>query len=166
MTIGSAILAALASMTSATSDELPAGAFGWMGELAGHCWSATYPDGTTRDTQCYSAQYGRYLRGTIEIRSSAGGRPPYLGDSVFFWNPETSEMSFNFWSNGGRHGTSIGRVEGDSIVFPDPPSTDPNAPRTRAHWTRLGPTSYRVTLQRQSGDRWEDSLSVTYSRTD
>ena len=37
-----------------------------MADLAGHCWSATYADGT-RDTQCYRLQFDRYLRGTIEI---------------------------------------------------------------------------------------------------
>ena len=68
-----------------------------MGGLAGHCWSAVYPDGP-RDTQCYSTQFGRFLRGTIEIvpAPAATARPPYRGDSIFIWNGKRSEIAFHF----------------------------------------------------------------------
>jgi hypothetical protein len=88
--------AAAALLATGPAVALPSGAYGWMAELAGACWSATFPDGT-RDTQCYETQYDHYLRGTIEIL--APGRPAYRGDSVFFWDPARSEMAFHYWSD-------------------------------------------------------------------
>jgi hypothetical protein len=151
--------------TAAPAAELPDGAFGWMAELAGSCWSAAYPDGT-RDTQGYGAQFGRYLRGTIEI--VAGGdpppRPPYRGDSVFFWDPERSEMAVHFWSSAGSHGMMTGRVEGGTIVF-DALARPGGAPTTRTVWTRTGPDSFRVVQQRRNGEQWSEALALVYSRT-
>ena len=141
-------LAATLAATSPPADPLPAGAFGWIGELAGSCWTGVHPDGATRDTQCYSSQYGRFLRGTIEIAAAAaaGGpseRPPYRGDSVFTWDPERSELTFIYWGSRGNHGRSTGRIEDERIVFDMAPSTDPDAPPRRAVWTRVGPDSCR-----------------------
>ncbi|HET9428377.1 MAG TPA: hypothetical protein VFO69_08480 [Allosphingosinicella sp.] len=168
--IGISLLAPLILAPVATGEArgqtLPDGAFGWMAQLAGNCWTALYPDRATRDTQCYSVQYGRYLRGTIRIESSSSGgdRPPYLGDSVFAWNAETSEMQFYYWSSGGSHGMTVGRVEGATINFPRPPQVGANAPMTRTSWTRLGPDSYRVTTQRLDDGNWVDGMSITYTR--
>ena len=93
----------------AAAEDLLEGTFGWIDELAGHCWSAVHPN-STRDTQCYSIQFGRFLRGTIEIVASASAaRPPYRSDSVFGWNGERSEIAFHYWSSAGTMGTVTGR---------------------------------------------------------
>ena len=156
--------AAMAAVPAAAPAALPEGAFGWMADLAGSCWTGTYADGTTRDTQCYSTQYDRFLRGTIEIVGSDGSRPPYLGDSVFVWDPATRRMKFYYWSSGGSDGVANGQFEGERIDFPNPPRADSDAPPTRTSWTRLTPDSYRVTLQRQVDGQWSDVMAVDYHR--
>ena len=106
---------ALVGDPSASEAALPPGAFGWMSELAGHCWSPDYADGT-RDRQCYTIQYDRYLRGTIEILFAGGGRPSYRGDSVFFWEPERSQILVHYWSSAGNHGVMTRQVDGETVV--------------------------------------------------
>lgn len=148
----------------AASAEFPPGHFGWLAELAGSCWQGTYPDGETTDTQCYSSQYGRYLRGTIAIRPRAAGGKSYEGDSVFAWDPKAPELDFHYWSSEGSNGVSRGVVAADTIIFSNAPSTDAAKPPRRSVWRRLSPDSYRVTVQEQSGEAWSDRLAVTYSR--
>ena len=157
------VLAVALAPAAAMAEDLPEGAFGWMDELAGHCWSAEHPDGT-RDTQCYSTQYGRFLRGTIEIVAPpAAGRPTYRGDSVFVWNGERSEIAFHYWSSAGNSGTVTGRLEGDRLIFPAPSRA--GAPATRMVWTRLGPYSFRVVQQREEAAGWADAGTFIYRRT-
>jgi hypothetical protein len=110
-------------------------------------------------------QYGRYLRGTIEIIADGAGsasRPPYRGDSIFFWHGERAEMDVHYWSDAGAHGVMTGRVEGDRIVFRGIPS--PGAAEMRTIWTRSDPDSFRVLQQRRDGEGWVDVVSVVYAR--
>ena len=144
---------------------LPPGQFGWLADLAGSCWQGTWPDGKTRDTQCYSTQYGRYLRGTIEIRSSAPGAPAHRGDSMFAWDAKTQRMQFHYWSSEGNSGISSGSLASNSdIVFADPPSIDAAKPERRSVWHRLSSDRYQVTVQERAGDGWRDRLAVVYDR--
>ena len=62
--------------------EPPVAGLGWLRDLAGHCWRGEQADGTPADTQCYELQFGRHLRGTIEIPGAAGEAPKLRGDSV------------------------------------------------------------------------------------
>jgi hypothetical protein len=140
---------------------LPAGAYGWMAGLAGSCWAAAYPDGT-EDRQCYHSQYDRYLRGTIEIVSPGTDRPPYRGDSVFFWDPDRSEIEVHFWSDAGSHGIMTGRLDGERIVFGNPPGG--GGAETRTVWTAIDAGSFRVARQRRAGDGWVDVMTLAYSR--
>lgn len=152
----------LAATAPAAAADLPDGAYGWMAELAGSCWSAVFPDGT-RDTQCYSVQYGRYLRGTIELAPGpAASRPLYRGDSVAFWDGETGEIAVHYWSDAGSHGVMTARLDGETIVFARPPR--PGGSETRMVWTRTGPDSYRVVQQRREGEAWLDGQAVDYAR--
>lgn len=156
-------LAAAGQQRAAAS--LPPGHFGWMADLAGACWRADYPDAKTTDTQCYSTQYDRYLRGTIEIRSGAPGARTYRGDSTFVWDPETAGMRFHYWSSEGNNGVSQGMIRDGAIIFTNPPSTDAAKPARRSVWSRVSPDSYRVTLQQNESEAgWRDVRSVTYSR--
>ena len=160
---GLAGLAGILGTAAAVGEDLPDGAFGWMDELAGHCWSAVYPDGT-RDTQCYTTQFGRFLRGTIEILPgpAAAASSPYRGDSVFVWNGERSEIAFHYWSSAGSSGVITGRVEGEQLIFPTPARL--GGPEVRTVWTRTGPDAFRVVQQRRNGEGWADGMILTYAR--
>lgn len=162
--ISAAVGVAMLLAAPAAAGDPPDGAYGWMAELAGACWSATYPDGT-RDTQCYSAQYGRFLRGTIEVLPGpASSRPPYRGDSVAFWDPDRGEIAVHYWSDAGNHGVMTGRIEGETIVFPMP-ARDGGEPSIRTVWTRIGADGFRIVQQRREAERRSDTLSIAYSRT-
>lgn len=160
--IATAFAAAIAAAAPAAAG-LPDGADGWLAELVGSCWSATYPNGA-RDTQCYSAQYDRFLRGTIELRPAPGStQPGYRGDSVAFWNGERGEIAVHYWSDAGNHGVMTGRVEGEAIVFALP-ARGGGEPQARTIWTRAGPEGFRVVQQLREGEQWVESLSLDYSR--
>jgi hypothetical protein len=157
------ILLVLAVLATPASASLPPGAYGWMAELAGSCWAAAYADGT-RDTQCYSSQYDRYLRGTIELVPPAGsGRPPYRGDSVAFWDAERSEIAVHYWSDAGNRGVMTGRVERGQLVFMGRARGE-EPPATRTVWTRIDADTFRVIQQRRTGEAWTDALSLVYRR--
>lgn len=137
--------------------DLPAGAYDWMGTLAGSCWSATAPKGV-RDTQCYRAQYDRFLRGTIEI-STPDAIPPYRGDSLLVWHAAERRIDFLYWGSSGRHGRMTGRIEDGKILF----TTNPTSPN-RTVWTRIDPDSFAVVQQRRDGETWIDGLTLRYRR--
>ena len=44
------------------AQELPPG-FGWFRSVADSCWVGQFPDGRTEHTQCYTSQFGKFLRG-------------------------------------------------------------------------------------------------------
>ena len=155
---------ACAGAAAASGAGLPDGAFGWMQELAGSCWVATYPDGT-RDEQCYDTQFDRFLRGTIEIRAAAADRQPYRGDSVLAWDSARSEIRFTFWGSRGNHGSLIGRVEGRQIIFPGQDAAGAQGPITRTVWSRIDERSFRVVQQSSDGSRWSDVMTLVYVRT-
>jgi hypothetical protein len=136
------LLAVLLAVQDDARRDLVVGRFGWMADLAGDCWSALYPDGT-RDTQCYSTQYGYFLRGTIEIVAGQADdeRPPYLGDSLFSWDADHSRIRVRFWSNRGTEGEMVGILEGGTIVFA---AGTPDGESSRTVWTRTGPDGFRV----------------------
>jgi hypothetical protein len=64
-------IAALAFLPALSPAQAPAAdplAFlGWMKDLAGACWEGRDAQGRLTDRQCYELQFGRFLRGTIEI---------------------------------------------------------------------------------------------------
>lgn len=148
----------------AAPGRLPDGAFSWLAGLAGHCWRAAYPDGTS-DTQCYGVQFDRFMRGTIEIVAPpAAGRQPYRGDSLLAWDAERSEIAFRYWGSAGNLGEVVGTLADGDIVFTPVSGPSGEAPATRNVWTRIDDDAYRVVRQRRSGDTWVDVLSVTYAR--
>jgi hypothetical protein len=138
---------------------------GWLRELAGRCWQGEYGGGMV-DRQCYALQYGRFLRGTIEItaRAGAAGPAPHRGDSMFAWNERRGAVAFLYWSSQGAFGLSEGRREGEDIAFYDPPKLDPDAPATRTLWRRPRNGAFEVRIQTRSAQGWTDTLSVTYRR--
>lgn len=146
----------------------PAGAtnpaFGWFGTLSGSCWRGEYASGGG-DTQCYTMQYGRYLRGTIAIETAGKDGQPFrlAGDSVFEWDPANARIRYSNWADMGnlQHGEAA--YEGDLLRFPDVKSKD-EEPRTRSTWRRIDADSFEVTRERREGDAWQALFSVTYRR--
>jgi hypothetical protein len=166
-----ALLLGFASILTSAADAQPSSdplaPFGWFKDMAGHCWSGTYPDGTTSDTQCYSVQFGRLLRGTIELSGMHGGQPvdDFQGDSVYAWNPKTNRVQYTFWASDGSYGTGEMYRDGERLVFPPTDAADsPGA--MRSVWRRLDADSFVVTREKRQGETWGKVFEVTYRRTD
>ena len=153
-------------LAAASAAQAPAPAqFGWFGELAGSCWQGDHPGGAMRDRQCYSTQFGRFLRGTIELSAQqAEGAGAHKGDSVFAWDPARERLLFYFWGSDGQHGVSEGYYEGGDLVFPAAPASAGQAPGRRTVWRRIDEDSYRVTVQTAADGNWSDRLQVVYRR--
>ena len=73
--------------------------FGWFGALPGSCWTGRLPDGITRHTHCYSAQFGKYVRGTARLESEKEGTrfTIFEGDSVYSWEAAAKRIGYVIW---------------------------------------------------------------------
>lgn len=163
-----ALLAALLLPTvpRAGGAEDPLARFGWMRDLAGACWSGSYGDGAgkTSDTQCYEVQWGKVLRGRIQLTGAHQGEAVsgFEGDSVFAWSRKKERIVYTTWSSDGGYGTGEAYVEGAEILFPD--ARKEGQPETRSRWTRLGPDAYQVVREKREGEGWREVLKVVYRR--
>lgn len=163
-TLLAGMLLATPAVAAGTPADATAGAgLGWFGTLAGSCWRGEHAGGG--DTQCYEWQYGRYLRGTIEIsvRGKDGLPIQLAGDSVFEWDAKAQRIRYSNWADAGNltHGEAY--YEGELLRFPDVKSRD-EEPRTRSTWRRIDGDSFEVTRERRDDGGWKAELSVTYRR--
>lgn len=159
----------LACFLTVLSLAAPAGAdapegFGWLGTLAGHCWRAEYASGGG-DTQCYSWQYGRYLRGTIAIEANRQDQAPFklAGDSVSEVDAKTGRIRYASWSDTGNLSLAEAYYDGELLHFPDVKSRD-EEPRARSTWRRIDADSFAVTRENRDGEEWKPGFRVTYRR--
>lgn len=158
----SAMLIAVGVPCSAQAvDELAP--FGWLRELAGACWKGERADGTATDTQCYETQFGRFLRGTIEIH--AGETAKLRGDSVWGWDPKRQRIVLTTWSSAGPLTASEAYFEGDVVRFPVPRRNGSSAPEARRSWHRIDADSFSVRVERNEGGEWRELQRVVYRRT-
>jgi hypothetical protein len=156
-------------LTSAAHAQAPADPltqFAWLKDLAGHCWSGTYPDGKVSDTQCYSVQFDRLLRGTIKVTGTVGNQPiNFEGDSVYAWNAKANRVQYTLWARDGSYGTGEMYAEGEYLIFP-PVATADSRHEMRAVWARIDADSFMVTREQRQDGVWTKILEVTYRRTE
>lgn len=140
--------------------------FGWLHELSGACWLGEHPDGRTRETQCFEAQFDRFIRGTVRISRLLAGQweSVFEGDSVFAWDRAGRRITYWHWNDNGGFGSAEARVEGRTIVFPAPGAKGKSAPETRAIWSRPDAESFRVTREEKQGEAWREVLTIVYRR--
>jgi len=136
--------------------------FGWFAELAGSCWRGEPRSDGRSDEQCYRAQFGKFMRGSIRFYSA--GKLTGEGDSVFAFDPQAKVVIYSQWSSNGGMGFGEAVLEGGDLVFQNrlPDGTDAPA---RTVWKRIDADSYLVARQRRSerGD-WNEESAVTYTR--
>ncbi|HEU5467815.1 MAG TPA: hypothetical protein VFU77_00790 [Steroidobacteraceae bacterium] len=159
------LLAAAAGAAETVAAAVSHERFGWFASLAGSCWRGTYPGGGG-DIQCYEWQYGRYLRGTIEIdtKGKEGAEVKLAGDSVYDWDGKAGRIRYSNWADAGslQHGEAY--YEGELLRFPVVKSAD-EEPRARSTWRRIDADTFEVTRERLEGGAWTAELSVTYRRS-
>ena len=136
-----------------------------LAELRDACWQGAYPDGKAADTQCYSTQYDRVIRGTIKMRVEREGAPAttFEGDSIFAWEPAKKKVVFTQWGSNGSYGQGELAVEADVLRFQNR-LPDGSESKVRSVWRRIDGDTFRVTRERRDGDSWKEAFSVDYRR--
>ena len=163
MRLAAAALLLCAGAASASDPNLAN--FGWFAELRGACWRGEHPDRKTTDTQCYSTQYDRLVRGTIRVRIERQGGLPggFEGDSVYAWDPAKKVVVFGQWASNGSFGTGEMRVEDGLLRFRNR-LPDGSESKVRSVWRRIDEDTFRVTRERLDGESWKEAFSVDYRR--
>lgn len=142
----------------------PLSRYTWLGELAGACWQGTTEEGAPADTQCYSTQYGHFLRGTVRMTVPRGVKMgEFEGDSVLAWDPVTGNLEIFYWGNDGQYRRGEATLYKGAYRFQDR-TRDGSPPVKRTIWRRRGPDEFQVTQERRDGDRWFVVRVVTYER--
>lgn len=89
-----------------------------MAFLAGHCWTAPFPDGKTSDTHCFEwLNGGQQLRDRHVVR---GARADYGGETLYYWDGHQKRIAYIYADISGGH--SRGHVETSApriLSFPD-----------------------------------------------
>lgn len=159
-------IAALAFLPALSPAQAPAAdplAFlGWMKDLAGACWEGKDAQGRVTDRQCYELQYGRFLRGAIEIGAIDNKPPGFRGDSLFHREPKTGRIAIVLWASNGSVSLSEAVVEGGAIRYIQPKVE--GRPESRTSWTRQGADGFRVAREHREGEAWQETLVVSYRR--
>lgn len=132
--------------------------------LAGHCWKGTFPDGRQTDEHCFAwAAGGRALRDLHTVR--APGKPDYIGDTTYFVDPATRQVTFVYVENLGGVSRGTLRVESGALVFPDGRYTDADGTLSyRARWTPQGEDAYEAWSEAQEGDAWKTMFRLVMRR--
>jgi hypothetical protein len=138
--------------------------FGWFADLAGSCWRGEPRSDGRSDEQCYSSQFGKFMRGTIRFYQA--DRLTGEGDSVFSFDPNARLIVYTQWASNGSFGFGEASLEGDELVFHNRLADGNEAP-ARSVWRRGStPDAFVVSRQRRDdrGD-WKEEGSITYKRT-
>ena len=140
--------------------------FGWFGNLAGACWTGTFPDGKTTHTQCYTRQFDTFLRGTATLAERRDGAAHTLfeGDSVFAADEATRRIVYYIWGSDGAHRRLEAHYIGDELAFPVESRKEPGQIAYRSVWRRLGDDAFEVRRERPSAGEWKAELRVVYRR--
>ena len=148
-----------------SAQELPSG-FGWFGSLVGMCWVGQFPDGRTEHTQCYTAQFGKFVRGTASLASvKDGGRQViFEGDSLFVLDEASKQIVYYIWGSDGTHRQLHAQYLGDELHFPVPSRTDPSQVSHRSVWRRIDASTFEVRRERPKAGQWTTELTVTYRK--
>lgn len=150
-------LLALAMGQQARAQDGTRGELGWLRDLAGHCWRGTQADGAPADTQCYELQFGRHLRGTIELPGAAGEAAKLRGDSVWSWDAARQKITVVAWANVGALGVNEATFDGELVRFAF-------GPNMRSYWQRTGPDSFVVVREVRDAQGWREDRRVNYQR--
>ena len=135
-----------------------------LAPLVGSCWRATFPNGTSHDTHCYTAMPGgRQIR---DVHVVEGGPPPYSGESIYRWDPQARRIRYDYYASDG--GYSGGFADPTATGFNFPAETyvggDGRTMVLRTVQTGSGETYARTTSARQSDGSWRELWTMRFTR--
>jgi hypothetical protein len=152
----------------------PLAKFGWYADVVDACWVGTFPDGKTRHSHCYTAQFDQFIRGTAALSGEHQGiwTEQFQGDSLFAWDAAEEKIVYYIWGSDGSHSRREAWYEGEDLVFPVHSKTAPGTIAYRSLWRRVDDSTIEV--QRQvpqgaqggapAGPQWRTELTVIYHR--
>jgi hypothetical protein len=166
----SAVIGVLFAFASSRAAEAPP-AFGWLGELAGACWAGELPDGKGTHTQCYTTQFGRFLRGTatLDVRDAEGSvRRAFEGDSVYAADGASGgRFVYYIWASDGSHSRNEAEyLAGNELSFPVLSRSEPGTVVYRSVWRRIDAEHFEVRRERPDGAGWRTEFKVDYRRVE
>lgn len=135
-----------------------------MAFLAGSCWKGTFPDGKVTDEHCFDWLYdGKFLRDRHVVR--APGQPDYVGESTYFWDPETRRIEYIYLENLGAISRGTAEPAPDGLIFPAARYVDGDKGMTyRARWTRIDATTYEAHNEIQGKDGWATMFKLKLAK--
>jgi hypothetical protein len=140
--------------------------FNWFGALSGSCWVGVFADGVTEHTQCYTTQFGAFMRGTASLAERKDGKREvrFEGDSVFAWDESSRRIAYFIWGSDGSYRELEAEFVGAEIHFPVPSRDDPARILYRSVWRRIDTDTFEVRRERPGDDGWTTELTVVYRR--
>lgn len=161
------LVSLLTAPVAASAADASLAKFGWFADMAGSCWSATYPDGKTQHTHCYTGQFGHFIRGKATLSGEHNGAlvERFQGDSLFAWNEAERRIDYYIWGSDGSHGRHEASYADDQLLFPVKSKKDPSKTAFRSVWKRIDDTSFKVRREVPDGAGWKTEMTVVYRKS-
>lgn len=137
--------------------------------LAGHCWTAPFPDGKSTDTHCFEWVHGGHqLRDRHAVRASGASAAQYEGETLYLWDAQRARIIYRYVDSTGGHSDGHVQAAKDTLDFPADTYVGPDGKQIDfvTQWRRLSATSYEAkTLQRVGADL-KEAMSFRFTRKD
>ena len=148
-----------ASVVAGHAQAQSAAHFAPLEFLVGHCWTGTMRNAGLTDTHCFEWMYDkRYVRDRHVVSSS----PPYEGETIYAWDPESRQVVFRYLSNQGLFLNGHMEQRGDSLVLPSSYMDGKGQKvEVRSVWTRTEDGYHAQGFTLVKG-KWESDLDVLY----
>jgi hypothetical protein len=157
---------ALSLLGPAASAQEALRGFDWFGDLTGSCWVGVFADGVTEHTQCYTTQFGVFMRGTAALAEIKDGKRElrFEGDSLFAWDESSRRIAYFIWGSDGSYRELDAEFVGDELHFPVPRRDDAAQILYRSVWRRIDADTFEVRRERPEAGGWTTELTVVYHR--
>ena len=132
--------------------------------LVGSCWRATFPNGTSTDTHCYTMMPGgRQIR---DVHAVEGGPSAYGGEAIYRWDPQARRLRFDYYASDGGYSSGFADPVATGINFPEENYVGGNgrAMTLRTVQTGQGDAYSRTTSARQADGSWRELWTMRFTR--
>ncbi len=156
----------------AQAEPAASGPYQPMAFLAGSCWKGDLPvqgggGPKQTDEHCFSWVYGdKFLRDMHTVHTD-DGRPDYVGETLYYWDPDSKRLRYLYIENQGGHSQGTVRSEGGVLMFPEADEVEDGRTQPyRSHWQRSGADAYdAVTEFKKKDGSWVTAWAVHMQRS-
>ena len=156
-----ALVASFALAGSAAAGDGPSAQLGFFEG----CWRGTFQgEAGVTDNRCFQPMLGgQYVRDTHVVHNGQG---PYSGESIYYLDAQTHQLSFTYYASDGGIMRGTGRVDEHGITFPPSQfvSSDGEVLTLRSTWRREGADRYVAVAEIQANGQWRAHTTITYVR--